>query len=452
MHLFELPRDTLHVVIHHVAGYGLGLRVRKTLEFYEDSEGEEERDPEADALYERFKHDMVPGDDDEDGDPTLTKARLDAHDAQWDDEDEYYEEDGNPDMVDDMSGYEACTWVEARRVGGRDMCHALASLCAVCKLAHGTCGVWLVETCGSIRQWIEADEQGSYGRAMLRALPVPFGDICGPCAPWMELSTLDWLARASIHGVRAQWLSEEAVASDAARLDEKLERMDIWWVIDEERAVMCLYDFDFGKHPIRELWGEQSADPSAVMVIECEGLSLFEHVEELVTGGHMPVPDMHRGGGRTPGGCRFSAVEDVFNFPLLPDLPGQRWHAGIGMSPRRVLTQMTARLPLTGQGLDRYFAMHFYFEACRMKITCGAPDGQYWGMMLDAVQLERLSCVAQHGYMREFDKSYEESMVSQFLDKRAPISWRDSPELREKYGPYVRYVGLPWACDPTFTC
>ena len=50
----------------------------------------------------------------------------------------------------------------------------------------------------------------------------------------------------------------------------------------------------------------------------------------------------------------------------------------------------------------------------------------------------------------QFDKSYEESMVSQFLDKRAPISWRDSPELRDKYGPYVRYVGLPLACDPTY--
>eukprot|EP00966_Prymnesium_polylepis_P302174 6981717-Prymnesium_polylepis.1 len=140
------------------------MRVRKTLEFYEDSEGEEERDPEADALYEQFKRDVVPGDDEGD-DPTLTEEQLDAHDAQWDEEDEYFEEDGNPDMaVDD---YEACTWVEARRVGGRDMCRQLASLCTVCKVAHSACGAWLVETCGSIRQWIETDEK------VRRALRLP---------------------------------------------------------------------------------------------------------------------------------------------------------------------------------------------------------------------------------------------------------------------------------------
>ena len=196
------------------------------------------------------------------------------------------------------------TWHQAREIQASVLRRATRSIGESCKQLRGHVGVWLANEIQTRQEWIANHEQGGFGRQMLpllhqrprivseprtakwemlaseredtlqqetgekidemarlgwglecicaSGLPLEAHDEKGfarfcvsdgfacHCHDWLPLSQLDALVQGCLHGVRCQ--QERGAMHEPSAVE--CVPADVWWVLDELRGVLCVFDFE----------------------------------------------------------------------------------------------------------------------------------------------------------------------------------------------------------------
>ena len=196
------------------------------------------------------------------------------------------------------------TWHQARELQASMLRRATRSIGESCKQLGGQVAVWLAHEIQMRQEWIANHEHGSFGRQMLpllhqrprvvseprlakwemlaherrgsslqqgtgekidemarlgwgvecmcTSLPLEAHDEKGfervcvrdgfacHCHDWLLLSQLDALVQGCLHGVRCQ--QERGAVHELSAIE--CVPADVWWVLDELRGVLCVFDFE----------------------------------------------------------------------------------------------------------------------------------------------------------------------------------------------------------------
>ena len=148
------------------------------------------------------------------------------------------------------------TWTGARTRGARLMLRSVWPIACVNKCFYAAVKQWLAAEEAALRRWLQQNAAAEFGR---KFLAVPAIRELMVRNQFLQLSVLDWTARACLHGVRCDRIDPEDESTDESESEGEtrvvvepaagetrvvVEPAACWFVLDEDRARLCFFAFE----------------------------------------------------------------------------------------------------------------------------------------------------------------------------------------------------------------